>query len=81
MNRPGGESTSTILSGTTISDFGSFGMLLIELSINIRVSWNEIPDQSNQPPACSWLFGFSPEGGTCLPLVRKPPALATTQPF
>jgi hypothetical protein len=37
----------TILSGTTISDFSSFGILLIDLSINIKVSSNEIVDQSN----------------------------------
>lgn len=38
---------STILSGTKISDFGCFCMLLIDLSINIKVSSNEIVDQSN----------------------------------
>ena len=52
----------TILSGTTISDFSSFGILLIDLSINIKVSSNEILDQSNPPQACLWLFGFSPGG-------------------
>jgi hypothetical protein len=43
-------------------------MLLAVLSINIKVSSNEILDQSNPPQACLWLFGFSPEGGTFLPV-------------
>jgi hypothetical protein len=71
---PGGGSTITILSGTTISDFGCFCMLLTVLSINIKVSSNQILDQSNPPQACLWLFGFSPGADTSLPLVRKPPA-------
>jgi len=29
-----------------------------------------------KPQVCLWLFGFSPEGDTSLPLVRKPPDLA-----
>jgi hypothetical protein len=55
-------------------------MFLIDLSINIKVSSNEILDQSNPTHACSWLFGFSPKGDTSLPVCISHRPLATTQP-
>jgi len=33
-----------------------------------------------KPHACFELFGFSPEGGTSLPLVRKPPDCGAEKP-
>jgi hypothetical protein len=42
-------------------------------------AWHPLAPQASSPPpqACSRLFGFSPEGDTSLPLVRKPPDLVS----